>query len=688
MTSGSPPRWRRARARCSSSSVATPTRPTGRWPAADGAGDLRKAGDAGAQAWLAAALADGPTRRRGPVRGGRRRPSPPDSRIASGSSTRSTGRASSASASRTAAGATTSRSTSRSGARDAGLAGGAVALPACGVTYSSGAPVAPTPRPPPSSTAAVPSGSPCRARGRPRSPGRWPSATASSWCRWARPAPRSRASSTGPSTRTCTPAASTSGTRRPRWRSRTRRGVRRHAPRRLAARLQPARPLVAGPRRLPPGARGAPARAARRGRRRRRRTARDARTRSSQLRTLEAESIHIFREVAAEMQRPCLLFSGGKDSIVMLHVARKAFAPARIPFPVMHVDTGLNFDSSPRLPRPVDREARPAAGRRLGRRTRSSAASSRRSPTARATGSRRRCCSRPPRRTASTRCSAAARRDEEKARAKERVFSFRDEFGQWDPKNQRPEIWNLYNGRVFPGQSIRVFPLSNWTELDIWTYIAEEAIEIPDLYLAARPRGRRARRDAVRGQRRSSRPATARRRRSLRVRYRTVGDANLTAAVESDADTRREDRGRDRAPSGSPSAAPPAATTRSARRRWKTARKRATSDGRRAAPVRDGRAPSTTARARSSAACCTTPSRCSATSSRRSSGSAATAATTTPTSRCSPTACAPSASRASRSTSPTATSRPRGGSSSSPTPPGTSSTRATWSPAPRPPTSR
>ena len=129
------------------------------------------------------------------------------------------------------------------------------------------------------------------------------------------------------------------------------------------------------------------------------------------------------------------------------------------------------------------------------------------------------------------------RRDEEKARAKERVFSFRDEFGQWDPKNQRPEIWNLYNGRVFPGQSIRVFPLSNWTELDIWTYIAEEAIEIPDLYLAADREVVERGRDAVRGQRRSSPSATARRRRSLRVRYRTVGDANLTAAVESDADT-------------------------------------------------------------------------------------------------------------------------------------------------------
>ena len=255
----------------------------------------------------------------------------------------------------------------------------------------------------------------------------------------------------------------------------------------------------------------------------------------SQLRSLEAESIHIFREVAAEMQKPCLLFSGGKDSITMLHIARKAFAPARIPFPVMHVDTGLNFPSilayrdrwierlelklvvasvEDAMRRGVVREEPNGSRNRIQTPVLLEAAEQ----------------------NGFDALFGGGRRDEEKARAKERVFSFRDEFGQWDPKNQRPEIWSLYNGRVFPGQSIRVFPLSNWTELDVWTYIRDEEIEIPDLYLAAD-------REVVeRGGMlyavnpfivpRDGEPVQVR-----RVRYRTVGDANLTAAVESDADT-------------------------------------------------------------------------------------------------------------------------------------------------------
>ena len=204
----------------------------------------------------------------------------------------------------------------------------------------------------------------------------------------------------------------------------------------------------------------------------------------SQLRTLEAESIHIFREVAAEMQRPCLLFSGGKDSIVMLHIARKAFAPARIPFPVMHVDTGLNFESILAYrDRWIEKlglqlviaSVEDAIQRGLVREEPNGSRNRIQTPVLLEAAEK----------NGFDALFGGGRRDEEKARAKERVFSFRDEFGQWDPKNQRPEIWNLYNGRVFPGQSIRVFPLSNWTELDIWTYIAEEAIEIPDLYLAA-----------------------------------------------------------------------------------------------------------------------------------------------------------------------------------------------------------
>jgi sulfate adenylyltransferase subunit 2 len=255
----------------------------------------------------------------------------------------------------------------------------------------------------------------------------------------------------------------------------------------------------------------------------------------SQLRALEAESIHIFREVAAEMQRPCLLFSGGKDSIVMLHVARKAFAPARIPFPVMHVDTGLNF---PEILAYRDRWIEKLGLKLVVASVPDAIARGvvREEPN----GSRNRIQTPVLLETAEKHGFDAlfggARRDEEKARAKERVFSFRDEFGQWDPKNQRPEIWSLYNGKVHLGQSIRVFPLSNWTELDIWTYIGEERIEIPDLYLA------REREVVERGGmlyavneftplREGDTP------RRVLCRYRTVGDANLTAAVESHADT-------------------------------------------------------------------------------------------------------------------------------------------------------
>ena len=255
----------------------------------------------------------------------------------------------------------------------------------------------------------------------------------------------------------------------------------------------------------------------------------------SHLRYLEAESIFIFREVAAEMRRPCLLFSGGKDSTVMLALAKKAFAPGPIPFPIMHVDTGLNF---PEVLAYRDRwvellglqlivaSVPDAIERGLVREEPGGSRNRIQTPVLLEAVERH----------GFDALFGGARRDEEKARAKERVFSFRDEFGQWDPKNQRPELWSLYNGRVHPGQSIRVFPLSNWTELDIWTYIASEGIEIAPLYFAAE-------RDVV------SRAEmlymvneftplrdgeTAERR---MVRYRTIGDANLTAAVESDADT-------------------------------------------------------------------------------------------------------------------------------------------------------
>ena len=253
------------------------------------------------------------------------------------------------------------------------------------------------------------------------------------------------------------------------------------------------------------------------------------------LQALEAESIFIFREVAAEMTRPCLLFSGGKDSTVMLAIARKAFAPAPIPFPIMHIDTGLNF---PEVLAYRDRWVEQLGLKLLVASVPDAIA--RGLVHEEPNGSRNRIQTpvllEAVEKHGFDALFGGARRDEEKARAKERVFSFRDEFGQWDPKNQRPELWSLYNGRVLAGQSIRVFPLSNWTELDIWTYIAAEDIEIADLYLAAE-------RDVVqRGDMlylvNEFTPLkdgeTAERR---MVRFRTIGDANLTAAVESDADT-------------------------------------------------------------------------------------------------------------------------------------------------------
>jgi sulfate adenylyltransferase subunit 2 len=250
---------------------------------------------------------------------------------------------------------------------------------------------------------------------------------------------------------------------------------------------------------------------------------------------LEAESIFVMREVVAELERPVLLFSGGKDSIVMLRLAQKAFAPARIPFPVMHVDTGHNFpEVIGYRDRRVDElglqlvvasvpealEAGLVHESADGMRNRIQ------TPVLLAAVEKYRFNA----------LFGGARRDEEKARAKERVFSFRDEFGQWDPKNQRPELWSLYNGRHHPGESIRVFPLSNWTELDVWHYIAREELALPSIYYAherevierdgmlyavnefIQPRG-------------GETPFTA------MVRYRTVGDASCTAAVRSDADT-------------------------------------------------------------------------------------------------------------------------------------------------------
>jgi sulfate adenylyltransferase subunit 2 len=247
---------------------------------------------------------------------------------------------------------------------------------------------------------------------------------------------------------------------------------------------------------------------------------------------LESEAIYILREVAGQCQNPVLLFSGGKDSAVLLRLAEKAFRPGRFPFPLMHIDTGHNF------PEVVEfRDRRVAAlGERLIVRT---VEDSIRRGTVRlrsATDSRNAAQS-------VTLLEAiaeftfdaaigGARRDEEKARAKERVFSFRDEFGQWDPRQQRPELWSLYNARVHPGEHVRVFPISNWTELDVWQYIAREAIDLPSIYYAHR-RSVVRRRGLLVPVTPLTPPGDGETVEELSVRFRTVGDVTCTCPVES-----------------------------------------------------------------------------------------------------------------------------------------------------------
>ena len=253
----------------------------------------------------------------------------------------------------------------------------------------------------------------------------------------------------------------------------------------------------------------------------------------SHLRALESEAIHIMREVAAEFERPVLLFSGGKDSLVLLQLAVKAFRPGRFPFPMMHVDTGHNFpeviafrdglvekldeqlivasvQESIDQGRVVEETGPRASRNRLQTTTLLDALEEHGFDAA----------------------FGGARRDEERARAKERVFSFRDDFGQWEPKSQRPELWNLYNGRIRKGEHVRVFPISNWTELDVWQYIDEEGLEIPSIYMAHR-------REVFRrdGMLYAVSPHVellpGEEGFEVSVRYRTVGDMSCTGAVES-----------------------------------------------------------------------------------------------------------------------------------------------------------
>ena len=253
---------------------------------------------------------------------------------------------------------------------------------------------------------------------------------------------------------------------------------------------------------------------------------------------LEAESIHILREVAAEFERPVMLFSGGKDSIVMLRLAEKAFHPARIPFPVMHIDTGHNFDEV------IEYRDRRVAELGVHLVVASVQAAIDAGRVVEETGPR---ASRNKLQTVALLDAiteggfdavfGGGRRDEEKARAKERIYSFRDEFGQWDPKNQRPELWNLYNTRKSPGESIRVFPLSNWTELDIWQYIYRENIPIVPLYFAKqRPVVVRPEMIMMVDDERC-RLLPGEEVQMKNVRFRTLGCYPLTGAVESDAET-------------------------------------------------------------------------------------------------------------------------------------------------------
>ena len=257
----------------------------------------------------------------------------------------------------------------------------------------------------------------------------------------------------------------------------------------------------------------------------------------SHLRQLESESIFVMREVAAQFERPVLLFSGGKDSILMVHLAQKAFAPARIPFTLVHVDTGHNFPET--LQFRDELVERVGAQLKVGS-VQESIDSGRQKEEEGPNPSRNRLQIQVLLETLDEVKADAAlgggRRDEEKARAKERFFSHRDRFGQWDPKNQRPELWNLFNGRKNMGEHFRVFPLSNWTEMDVWQYIADEEIPMPSLYFSHR-RNVVERDGVLLAESEYNQLVEGESWTEMTVRFRTIGDASCTGATESDAST-------------------------------------------------------------------------------------------------------------------------------------------------------
>lgn len=254
----------------------------------------------------------------------------------------------------------------------------------------------------------------------------------------------------------------------------------------------------------------------------------------SHLDMLESESVHILREVAAECTNPALLFSGGKDSIVLLRLAEKAFRPGPFPFPLLHVDTGHNF---PEVIKFRDKRAGELGEKLIVRSMEDSIKQGRvvlRSENQSRNAFQSVTLLDSIAELELDACIGGARRDEEKARAKERIFSFRDEFGQWDPKNQRPELWDIYNTRVHKGENIRVFPISNWTELDVWEYIAREQLEVPKIYFAHKREVYR-RENSLLPVSHLVKPKDGEQPESLMVRFRTVGDMSCTCPVESEA---------------------------------------------------------------------------------------------------------------------------------------------------------